>query len=418
MESTDTLASEVKEKLQSLLSRYPNPKSNRWLFKEIKEDHEFYKSILLLTNFLAYDVLLQERIYCILHSLNQRVKCKNSECVKLCNFQNLVMGYTEYCSNICFNKSTKSTLMGINQDNLNVKIIRINKLRKWKTKRKQYKRIEVKVLTKENIKIQLLEFLNRYGKKNILLLKKNKQLFYNIMFYSSHLPCGRKLEISERIFHIIHDLKNTPVCPSCGSELTYFGLTAGYAKYCSSVCSNAAPDVKKLKAKRCIEKYGFENPFQNAKIKEKIKKTLYTRYGVCHISQCSSTIDKNMFRRKQYIFPSGKYVFVQGYEIYTLDMLLKYHAEDDIIIGAKNIERFSGKLFYIGANKKKHRYFPDIYVKSENKIYEVKSTYTLKADWVQNELKRFAALDAGLNFEYFVVRQFDIRECKASRAIS
>ena len=136
-----------------------------------------------------------------------------------------------------------------------------------------------------------------------------------------------------------------------------------------------------------------------------------TRHGIHSRTRYRS----KRFKLKDYILPSGRVIKVQGYETYALDMLFRDHVEDDIVVGTKNIENFSGKLFYL-EDDKKHRYFPDIYVKSENKIYEVKSTWTLRTKWFQNELKRFAVLDAGLNFEYFVVRQFDIRECKATRS--
>ncbi len=66
---------------------------------------------------------------------------------------------------------------------------------------------------------------------------------------------------------------------------------------------------------------------------------------------------------------------VQGYEPQALDELLETYAESDLIIKEKNIEKEIGPIM----NKldgKARRYYPDLYIRSENKIVEVKSSYT------------------------------------------
>ena len=47
-------------------------------------------------------------------------------------------------------------------------------------------------------------------------------------------------------------------------------------------------------------------------------------------------------------------------------------------------------------------YFPDIYIKSINKVIEVKSEYTLSKDIEKNQLKRNAILSKGIAFQYMV----------------
>jgi len=47
---------------------------------------------------------------------------------------------------------------------------------------------------------------------------------------------------------------------------------------------------------------------------------------------------------------------------------------------------------------KEHRYYPDFYIPSENKIIEVKSEYTLQADWEQNQAKFKATRNLGFDF--------------------
>lgn len=58
------------------------------------------------------------------------------------------------------------------------------------------------------------------------------------------------------------------------------------------------------------------------------------------------------------------------------------------------------KMNYYDSNYKKHRYYPDFYLINENKIIEVKSTYTKTMCIEKQELKEQACLDKGLNFKY------------------
>jgi len=53
-------------------------------------------------------------------------------------------------------------------------------------------------------------------------------------------------------------------------------------------------------------------------------------------------------------------------------------------------------------NQTTHRYYPDFYIKKDNKIIEVKSIYTYNIDIEKNLLKQKACLDAGYNFEFWI----------------
>jgi hypothetical protein len=57
------------------------------------------------------------------------------------------------------------------------------------------------------------------------------------------------------------------------------------------------------------------------------------------------------------------------------------------------------KLKYENKNKK---YYPDLYIVSENKIIEVKSKYTYETNITLNTLKRKASIGMGLSFEFWV----------------
>ena len=110
-------------------------------------------------------------------------------------------------------------------------------------------------------------------------------------------------------------------------------------------------------------------------------------------------IKKSSFKYKDYIFPSGKIVKIQGYEYKALDeLLIKYH-EDSIFVDNIPI------IEYIGSDNRKHFYHPDIYIPEENLIIEVKSkwTHSGKIEWLEtNILKEKACIAAGFNFKWMI----------------
>lgn len=186
-------------------------------------------------------------------------------------------------------------------------------------------------------------------------------------------------------------------------------------------------DVKK-REKTCLEKYGETSPMKTEQIKEKVKQTNLKKYGVEwimgsdefkkkvkqtnlrkygveHNSQISETIEKrnrSKYQWKEYTLPSGKIVKVQGYENkYLNELFLNGYNEKDIFISNRDIENQIGKIFYFD-NMQQRRYFPDFYIKSENKIIEVKSKYTYKINEIINLNKKQACLDLGFNFKFII----------------
>lgn len=160
-----------------------------------------------------------------------------------------------------------------------------------------------------------------------------------------------------------------------------------------------------------IEKYGAKCVFQSEKIKTKIKNITLERYGETNVMRNDSIFEKcteRRFRRKQYVFPSGNIVEVQGYENYAIDYLLNNGVnETNIFISSKNFSSKIGKIYY-ELNEKQHRYFPDIVVNENNEyiIYEIKSLYTYKLGQENNELelKMKACNEAGYDA---VIQVFD-----------
>lgn len=101
-------------------------------------------------------------------------------------------------------------------------------------------------------------------------------------------------------------------------------------------------------------------------------------------------------------FPSGIVVRVQGYEPRVLTKLVIDYGEEDIVVGVQNIIDHIGFFHYVYENET-HRYYPDIYIKSENRVVEVKSVYTFNKEKEKNLLKRDSVLNQGINFNFIIL---------------
>ena len=174
-----------------------------------------------------------------------------------------------------------------------------------------------------------------------------------------------------------------------------------------------------------LKKYGFENPHQNNEIKEKhyqtnlkkygvkhnlqlkefrekVIKTNLERYGVPHHSQnaeVAETMLKCAYNKKQYKLPSGKILDYQGYENFALDRLLRVEKipEDNIITNRKDVP----VIWYTDINNKKRRHYVDIFIPSQNRCIEVKSTWTNQTK--NNVLeKQKGAKDLGYIYEIWI----------------
>jgi hypothetical protein len=152
--------------------------------------------------------------------------------------------------------------------------------------------------------------------------------------------------------------------------------------------------------KTFLENYGVDNPNKTTLVREKIKKTCLEKYGVESPSQSQEIMEKmqkNAKKYKEYTMPSGKIRKVQGYEPFALDELVVLYSEEDIITDRKDIPRISYTV-----NDKTKYYFPDIYIKSQNKIIEVKSTWTYKCKTDNIQEKEKATVQAGYNYETWI----------------
>jgi hypothetical protein len=108
---------------------------------------------------------------------------------------------------------------------------------------------------------------------------------------------------------------------------------------------------------------------------------------------------KNAYKLKDYILPSGKIIQCQGFEHYALNDLLKEGIiEEDIVNGCKNVP----EIWYNDINGKKHRHYVDIFIPSQNRCIEIKSTWTAETGKDYIFLKQTAGKLLGYNYEIWV----------------
>lgn len=162
------------------------------------------------------------------------------------------------------------------------------------------------------------------------------------------------------------------ICNKISSKKFYNLCNFPYCKECT----------EKVKLKNmqntCLINNGVKNPTQNIDI---LHKSL-----------------NNGKKFKEYTMPSGKIIKIQGYENIALNELVNIYLENDI-----NTGKYTPKIEYFKENDDNiHLYFPDIFIKSINKIIEVKSTWTYNKDLEVNTLKAEACKNNGYNFEFWI----------------
>lgn len=151
--------------------------------------------------------------------------------------------------------------------------------------------------------------------------------------------------------------------------------------------------------KRIFEKYNGKHFTQTEEYKENMRKACYKKYGFNSPMQHPDVFEKskrNSFKRHLYLTPDNNELLLQGYEPFAIDKLLfEFNiSEYDIKTKASEIP----EIFL----DESHRYYPDLYVKSLNKIIEVKSEYTVACNKELNIKKHLRTKELGYNHEIWI----------------
>lgn len=368
--------------------------SNMSFVKQLKQNELHLSELILCTSYLDehYSPTIKQRIFHFLHNHFEIVKCKHCgnpsawnkfDAANYESFYYPSKNYQEYCDRKdCVDAKNSAK---IKKQWKKLGISNISQLAKWK---------ETKVKN----------CLEQYGTE-----------WYNqTEEYKSKLK-----ENSLKKYGVEHptQLENTQEKKRI-SNIKKYG-----AKYATQ-----NDDIKKKIVQTNILKFGFESPMQSTLVQNKVIETNLKRYGkrwytetdefkeksletynkkgVNHCSQISGTIEKRCragYKWKEYVFPSGRKIKIQGYENKAIDILLGAFDEEDIVTENIEIEKYVGKIFYESGGKM-HRYFPDIYIKSTHTIIEVKSEWTFQNQKKINLLKEQSAKKSA-NFEFMIIEK-------------
>lgn len=272
--------------------------------------------------------------------------------------------------------------------------------------------------------------------------KLSKMMTFNSQFRDEVLSATQFLDDGasnmQRLWHVKNKIYEIPKCKQCNAEVEYSkqgGKNRGYNNYCSDSCRQTYQNLNRSMEERiarkekikqtCLERYGVEhffsaeevmskkksvyqsrygvdNPSQLDWVRDKVKETILKNYGVENPSQSHEVQAKKTLKskNKQFITECGKVYNLEGYEVVALEELLKLHKPSDVL-HHKELEDELGRIRY-EFNNKTSIYHPDFYVKSVNKIVEVKSLYWYEKALDRNTAKRNACVDLGYSFEFWI----------------
>lgn len=188
------------------------------------------------------------------------------------------------------------------------------------------------------------------------------------------------------------------------TSLTNQNRYGGKAPMCS-------PEVQSRARATVLLRYGPLAPWHLPGVRAKAVKTRLCRYGQVDPllrPDVRKRAVRSAFRKKAFKLPSGREVWVQGYEAEVISILLMEFSEDDIALGA-DVPRIP----YVFEGKP-HTYIPDILLKPLNLLLEVKSLWTFQGGpdtcgtgvgnlrYEQNQAKAQAACQAGYSHQFLV----------------
>lgn len=165
----------------------------------------------------------------------------------------------------------------------------------------------------------------------------------------------------------------------------------------TKIKNNSYPKQIESLSKTCLKKYNKPFYTQTEEFKIKFKKHFLENYGVDHPAQVAKFHEKNKYKSKNYILPSGKVIKIQGYENLALDSLFKIYKESDIITNKIHMP-----VIWYFLNKVKRRYYPDIFLEKQKKLIEVKSEYTFNCKKCENLKKQNASKKLGFSHEIWI----------------
>ena len=188
----------------------------------------------------------------------------------------------------------------------------------------------------------------------------------------------------------------------CGAEAEkcFHEITRG------RLCINCKVDRAKQTS---VERFGTDNPSKSDIIKKKIVDTNIERHGVPYAMQHPAFFRKaqqSSYQRRLYKSPFGHQYTILGYEDLYLDEIFEKYG--DITVYAGEDERIP-VINYCLNDGVGRKYYPDIFIPSENKIIEIKRIYRFEQE-KESVLAKAQATSMKFNFEIVVYKNRKSKE--------
>jgi len=279
---------------------------------------------------------------------------------------------------------------------------------------------------------------------------KNKKLYASITkepFWIELKNEINKLKLNEewsknrKIWHFLNETTEIPKCSICNSNEGKWQYYKNNYGCCSLSCAGKQSmktisksigvenqfqleSVKNKSKKTLIEKYGVDNISKLETIKEQKRNTMLKNYGrtnnfgnnyevmssnlmriygveySAHIPNVAEKTQSNRYKKKHLLItPSGKEIYLQGFEVKGFNLLINEGFDENEILYKKSdmpkiMYYFDGIL---------RRYYPDFFIKNKKIIIEIKSKYTYEVEKDKNDAKFLATKVLGYEHRLLIL---------------
>ena len=133
---------------------------------------------------------------------------------------------------------------------------------------------------------------------------------------------------------------NEGICPVCGKDCTFLGITCGYRQHCSVSCSSSDPNVQAKNKATNMRLYKVEHNWNKGELRKHQEETMLKKYKVRHNWQSGKLRSKEKFKiskLEQYFIDCLESLSVK-YEYRYFDESGRYPYECDFYL--PNIDTF------------------------------------------------------------------------------
>lgn len=268
------------------------------------------------------------------------------------------------------------------------------------------------------LKKSILELKESNRMKEAIIKLKYPALYQAALDRTSYLV---DVKFNERLFHIINDLYDAPVCPSCNiNTCEWFYDYFRYKQCCSHKCFLKCPDrFKKIKS-TLESKFGGDSAFCDPKVREKSKATIKKRYGVESVMQVEKIKIKQRKSNEASTGFENNFLNPEILRAREESNLSKFGVKNVLAKGWKREEIAQGMVDKYGVDNNKktlinessrtlledERWLREMLVAKQLPLYEIAHQLDCDPTTVANWVKKFN-IDISKNKQSFIETKLD-----------